>query len=88
MALLNEKLEKNSNLFMGYILGYSFQDLTGEFDLLRFTETHIINIELKSRDTTEKEIEDQLKRNKFYLWSVIIHFYSMDFYHRKINYIN
>ncbi len=69
MALLNGKLEKNSNLFRGYILGYSFQDLTGEFDLLRFTETHIINIELKSRDTTEKEIEDQLKRNKFYLGS-------------------
>ncbi|HEI7974090.1 TPA: DUF2075 domain-containing protein [Staphylococcus aureus] len=69
VALLNGKLEKNSNLFRGYILGYSFQDLTGEFDLLRFTETHIINIELKSRDTTEKEIEDQLKRNKFYLGS-------------------
>ncbi|HEI1216051.1 TPA: RNA helicase, partial [Staphylococcus aureus] len=29
VALLNGKLEKNSNLFRGYILGYSFQDLTG-----------------------------------------------------------
>ncbi|MEJ7323319.1 DNA/RNA helicase domain-containing protein [Staphylococcus epidermidis] len=64
--LLDSKLNSNSDLYRGYVTGYSFKKLTGEFDLLRFTEDYIINIEIKS-NATEKELEEQLIKKKFYL---------------------
>lgn len=64
--LLDSKLDANSDLYRGYITGYSFKEVTGEFDLLRVTKDYIINIEIKS-DATEKELEEQLIKKKFYL---------------------
>lgn len=64
VALLDTKLQRDSDFYRGYVMGYSFKDLTGEFDLLRFTKTHIIEIELKSRDATENDLENQLKKKQ------------------------
>ena len=52
--------------FEGFYVGYKIPQIGKEFDLLRFGENYIINIEQKSTSTDEKIIK-QLKRNKYYL---------------------
>ncbi|EHZ2782529.1 DUF2075 domain-containing protein [Vibrio parahaemolyticus] len=54
------------NLFNDFYVGYKIQHISKEFDLLRFGDNYIINIELKNSSKEEK-IQKQLIRNKYYL---------------------
>ena len=53
-------------VFDNFYLGYKIPQIGKEFDLLRFSDKTIINIELKSSCTKEKA-KDQLIRNRYYL---------------------
>ncbi|TLP59011.1 MULTISPECIES: DNA/RNA helicase domain-containing protein [Pseudomonas] len=53
-------------VFDGFYLGYRIPQIGKEFDLLRFSDDAIVNIELKSTCTKEKARE-QLRRNRYYL---------------------
>jgi hypothetical protein len=50
----------------GFYVGYKIPQIGKEFDLLRFGESSVLNIELKSESSTEK-IRTQLLRNHYYL---------------------
>ena len=49
-----------------FFICYKIPQISKEFDLLRFGENCVVNIELKSVSTEEKILK-QLKRNKYYL---------------------
>lgn len=49
-----------------FFVGFSIAQIGKEFDLLRFNENQIVNIEIKSKSTEEK-IKLQLQKNKYYL---------------------
>jgi hypothetical protein len=49
-----------------FYVGYTIPQIGKEFDLLRFGEKSILNIELKSKCSEEK-VKKQLLRNKYYL---------------------
>lgn len=58
--------------FEGYYIGYTIDQISKEFDLLRFGYDNILNIEFKSELTgtkseNEKKIYKQLKINHYYL---------------------
>ena len=53
-------------VFDNFYLGYKIPQIGKEFDLLRFSDKTIINIELKSSCTKEKA-KNQLIRNRYYL---------------------
>ena len=61
------KIESKINIknFNDFYIGYSIPQIGKEFDLLRFTEKEILNIELKTEIT--HKIEHQLIKNKYYL---------------------
>lgn len=61
-----EHLPSDINIFDTFYVGYKIPQIGKEFDLLRFSENDIINIELKKTCTEEKAI-DQLLRNLYYL---------------------
>ncbi|AXT21000.1 DUF2075 domain-containing protein [Flavobacteriaceae bacterium AU392] len=61
-----KSLTNNIELFDKYFIGYSIPQIGKEFDLLRFDEETIVNVELK-RESDLEAISDQLKRNKYYL---------------------
>ncbi|HHQ4757776.1 TPA: DNA/RNA helicase domain-containing protein [Aeromonas hydrophila] len=75
-TLINEMLTILSfvNIFNYFYVGYKIQHISKEFDLLRFGENFIINIEVK-RESTEDKIKNQLTRNKYYLHHInkVIH---------------
>lgn len=50
----------------GFYVGYKIPQIGKEFDLLRFGQDSILNIEIKSNCEPEK-IREQLLRNKYYL---------------------
>lgn len=50
----------------GFYVGYKIPQIGKEFDLLRFNQKSIINIEIKNNGDKEK-IKKQLIRNKYYL---------------------
>ncbi|PPA84140.1 hypothetical protein C4A76_18045 [Brevibacillus laterosporus] len=67
-ALVN-KIRENSEVIgtlEAFYVGYTINQISKEFDLLRFNKTSIINIELKRKNTGEK-IPRQLKQNRYYL---------------------
>lgn len=65
--LLEELLKhKDISITDGYYLGYSIPQIGKEFDLLRFGDNNIINIEIKSESTLDK-INKQQIRNRYYL---------------------
>lgn len=64
-----EETTKESSLFEDYFFGYSIPQISKEFDLLRFGEDCVVNIELKSQSTDEK-IKKQLLRNTYYLRAI------------------
>lgn len=57
---------KYSQVFNNFYIGYKIQHISKEFDLLRFGDNYIVNIELKRTSTADK-IKKQLIRNKYYL---------------------
>lgn len=54
------------NIFENYYLGYTIPQISKEFDLLRFGENYIVNIEIKKESSSEKIIK-QLELNSHYL---------------------
>jgi len=50
----------------GFYVGYTINQISKEFDLLRFGKNSVINIELK-RENTGERIRKQLSKNKYYL---------------------
>lgn len=55
------------NKYLGYFyVGYTIPQVNKEFDLLRFGEDYILNVEIKSV-LNEKDAKDQLLKNKYYL---------------------
>lgn len=67
-ALVNRLCETGHDLSVvnDFYLGYSIPQIGKEFDLLRFGDNYIINIELKTQSTPEK-IRKQQEKNKYYL---------------------
>lgn len=67
-CLINEmkKYSKEINILNDFYFGYTIGQISKEFDLLRFGQNNIINIELKSENVGEK-IKRQLIQNKYYL---------------------
>ena len=58
------------NCLLGYYIGYIIPQINKEFDLLRFSDDCIINIELKSPLEESKKISkihNQMKKNHYYL---------------------
>ncbi|MBT2601127.1 MULTISPECIES: DNA/RNA helicase domain-containing protein [unclassified Oceanobacillus] len=53
--------------FDQFSVGYEIKQIGKEFDLLRLGENYNINIELKSKFTTNEKILKQLKKNDYYL---------------------
>lgn len=61
----------SSPKFSGYILGAKYVGVVSEeFDILRFSNDTIINIELKSGDVSKEKIIRQLERHLFLLSSI------------------
>lgn len=54
------------SFYDGYYLGYKIPQIGKEFDLLRFGEEYLVNIEIK-RNCDRDKIRKQLIRNRYYL---------------------
>lgn len=67
-SFVDELLKANNNISIvnRYYLGYSIPQIGKEFDLLRFGNNYIINIEIKTESSIEKILKQQQK-NKYYL---------------------
>lgn len=66
ISLINEINQEGYNSLTGFFIGYEIPQISQEFDLLKFSSQHIINIELKRQSSIER-IENQLQRCKHYL---------------------
>ena len=70
---LLKKQDARSICFSGYYVGYSIKQISKEFDLLRFSEELVINIELKGPLDEERKLEKisrQMNQNYYYLKSL------------------
>lgn len=67
-ALVKELLKTKNNISItnNYYLGYSIPQIGKEFDLLRFGDNYIVNIEIKTESTIDKILKQQ-EKNKYYL---------------------
>jgi hypothetical protein len=65
ITILNDR-EGIKSIFNQFFVGYKIPQIPKQFDLLRFGEDSVINIELKNSSTEEKILK-QLKQNKYYL---------------------
>ena len=59
-------VKSSISIFDQFYVGYEIPQIGKEFDLLRFGEDCVVNIELK-RTSTEEKIQKQLIRNEYYL---------------------
>ena len=59
-------IQDSISLLDNFFVGYRIPQIGKEFDLLRFDNDSIINIELKT-ESTEENIKEQLEKNKYYL---------------------
>lgn len=68
-----EYLDVNDSKLSGYFLGKQYKRVVSEeFDILRFSDKKIINIELKSERISDEEIKRQLNRHDYFLKSIDI----------------
>ncbi len=67
IALLLKNLKLPEDRCSDFIYGYTIPQFNQEFDLLKISADHVINIELKSGMKSKEEIEKQLKRHKHFL---------------------
>lgn len=72
LVQLVENIEKidiqgNMNKYNHFYIGYQIPQIGKEFDLLRFDEQNILNIEYKREIKDLEKIKKQLIRNKYYL---------------------
>ena len=67
-SLVNNLMKEGEELSItnNFYIGYSIPQIGKEFDLLRFGNNYIINIEIKT-ECKEDKILKQQKRNKYYL---------------------
>ncbi|WP_455756313.1 DNA/RNA helicase domain-containing protein [Sulfurimonas sp.] len=77
IAILNDR-EGIKNIFNQFYVGYKIPQISKEFDLLRFGEDYIINVELKN-SSTEDKILKQLKQNRYYLSFLDIEVHNFTF---------
>ena len=65
-----KKASPKLSIFDGYFVGYVIPQISNEFDLLRFSDDLVINIEIKSPlsdDVKLDKITTQMKKNMYYL---------------------
>lgn len=70
LRILVDKMRESGislEMLNGFFYGYKIPQIGKEFDLLKFTDTASLNIELKSRGVPQEQILAQLKKNKYYL---------------------
>lgn len=60
------EITSDFDIYNDYFFGYTIPQISKEFDLLRFGNDYIVNIELKSENTGDKMCK-QLLRNQYYL---------------------
>lgn len=77
VRILNDR-PKIKSIFSQFYVSFKIPQIAKEFDLLRFGETSIINIELKN-SSTEDKILKQLKRNRYYLRFINKEVYNFTF---------
>lgn len=67
-ALVKNILQTENDIssLANFYIGYSIPQIGKEFDLLRFGEDDIVNIEIKSESTIDKILKQQ-EKNKYYL---------------------
>ncbi len=65
ISIFDAKFSARS-IFNQFYVGYKIPQIGKEFDLLRFGEDYLVNIEIKNSSTEEKILK-QLQRNKYYL---------------------
>ncbi|ARQ03312.1 hypothetical protein CA207_00320 [Macrococcoides caseolyticum] len=63
------ELDNGVSYFDGFYVNYRIKQINPEFDLLKYAEEGILNIELKS-SSEKKAIEKQQRRNYFYLKAI------------------
>ena len=75
--LIDMLLEEGASSFSldSFYYSYVIPQLGKEFDLLKFTDSMIINIELKSEDVGEERSLKQLRNNRHYLKHIGCHLY-------------
>lgn len=61
------KYDIQINMLDGFFLSYKIPQIGKEFDLLKFTESDCLNIEIKSQEVPVDNIHKQLIKNKHYL---------------------
>ena len=68
-ALVELMISKNcpDKAYDGFFYNYSIPQIGKEFDLLKITPTLTLNIELKSQPVPNAKVENQLRRNYYYL---------------------
>lgn len=86
--ILYDETEKRS-IFSQFYVSYKIPQIGKEFDLLRFGNKCVINIELKNSSTEEKFFY-QLKRNEYYLSFIGKQIYSFTFVadEKKLYFLN
>lgn len=77
ITILYDQTEERS-IFSQFYVSYKIPQIGKEFDLLRFGDRCVINIELKNSSTEEKFF-NQLKRNEYYLSFLDKQIYSFSF---------
>lgn len=73
--------------FDKFLIGYNIKQIGKEFDLLRLGENYNINIELKSKFTSEEKIKKQLQKNTYYLKSLRKRNYIMTFLEKENKFV-
>jgi hypothetical protein len=88
ITILYDRTEERS-IFSQFYVSYKIPQIGKEFDLLRFGDQCVINIELKNSSSEEK-IFNQLKRNEYYLSFLDKQIYSFSFVadEKKLYFIN
>lgn len=64
-----DNLDVDNRLFGYFYVGYRIPQIDKEFDLLRFGENYILNVEIKSI-MQDDDAREQLVKNKYYLSSL------------------
>lgn len=60
------EMRNDISIVNNYYLGYSIPQIGKEFDLLRFGNNYIVNIEIKTQSSIEQILKQQ-RKNKYYL---------------------
>ena len=70
--------DKNYSIYDNFYFNFKIKQISKEFDLLRFGEDYVVNIEIKNKADREK-IMNQLNKNKYYLESLNLKIYLFSY---------